>query len=427
MNVARVKFPLLRRSSRVVSPLVILIFAATAFELMVRLPYVAYVMNSATTGNAVRVHFFSVYDPVDVIFIGLSLLACAVMLMALIVLVMRPVYSVPSVGFDLPRISAGIYVIAAAVFLASFAAVLMVGSQALLEAFSSKRSELGERGLLWALLKVAVFMHLVCCLLYIRAVQTGRTFDKVLFWASLVTLCSTTLVFSQRAILISFVIEMIYIQLLLGTFRLRRIFLIGLLVAAVLVAVSALRPGVQFASIWEGLLFGAERIVYSRYFFDFAKLGTVFLWDSETTWLGPVSVGFLFEPFLGDRVIFYKEIGPIIASEAYLYRTENGITPGAYLEAILSFGVVGGVLFLSLAIASFLALEKRIITGCFQSIGKLLFLLLIVSKFSLFLNSSFGAFAFQLTLETVLLCLCLPLLARWSPKRVRGVAPIQST
>lgn len=402
---------------KVISPVFLLLLGTLSFEFFVRFPYVVGSLNSQNMGALRHSHFFSIYPPASVMVFGMTLVFFALVVVLFAGLLTRPVYQVSDQAMSLPKVSSRVYIIGAGMVLAFVLTVLLVGPQILLEAFSSKRSELGDRGLLWVLLKVCVFSHLVACMFYIRMVQTKSRFDMMWFWLMLLILTLTTLIFSQRAILVTFALEFIYLQIILGTFKLRRnMLMLGLLVI-VLVMISALRTRGEFQSIWDGGLAGLEAIVRSRYFFDFAKLGVVMQWADSVSWLGPISIGFLFEPFMADQVVFYKEIGPMISSEVYLHRHKSGVTPGGYLESLLSFGVVGGVFFFMVILIILLRIEAFLFKARVESLGVFLLVLMVVSKNSLFLNSSLGAYAFQVVLEGALLLACLPFLQSWRTQK----------
>lgn len=303
--------------TRTFSPLLLLMLGAFVFEYLVRLPYVLHVSRSPEMGNSAWINAFSSFPAAEIIFYGLTLttLTLLVVLGSTLIAGAAQPYEVSGSGcIPIPSL---LHVVAAFTIAAAGLAILSIGINALFDAFSSKRSELGERGLTWVLLKIAVFNHFIACLYFIRMSQTRSMVDRIMFVATIIALILPALVFSQRSILIVFFLEIVYLQLLLGSFRVRRVAQIGLVVFATLLLVSILRPSVTFSSNFEAIAFGLEKIAQSRYFFDFTKLGNVYLWASDQNWLGPISVGFILEPFFGDDVLFYKEIGPLIAERVY--------------------------------------------------------------------------------------------------------------
>lgn len=382
--------------------------ALIAFEFLCRLPYALYVMRTPETGAAAHMHFFAASDPRSVITMGFTLVALAWFMSCFAAIASGFRYEAPpSYSPTFPTVSSALYPIALFFFAAAIAAILSLGPEALLADISGKRAALAERGNTWMLLRLAVFCHVILCLFYVRAHQTGQRRDKLGFAIALLLVILPAIVFSARAILISIVMEVIYLQILLGQFRLRRALRMLAIILPALLLISILRPQAVLLGPVETLLFGAEKILQSRYYFDFSKLGAVSLWAQETQWLGPVSFGFLLEPFVGSQVVYYKELGPMIAREVYFYRGSHGVTPGAFLEGYLSFGLLGGTLFFGGLVYGFLRLERDLIRRVKITLAALVFPLLVVSKFSLLLNSSLGAFVFQTVTEAVILALIL--------------------
>ncbi|MFT6451362.1 MAG: hypothetical protein ACJA06_000844 [Halocynthiibacter sp.] len=392
----------------ILSPLTVFISALIAFEVFARLPYAIFIMNTPETGQLIHFHFFAARAPLNVIATGLTLAALAWLISCFAGLASGFHYDAPlDEGRAFPVVSSAIYPIALLFFIAAIAAVLSLGPEALIADISGKRAALSERGNTWILLRLAVFCHVILCLFYVRAHQTGQKRDWVGFAIALILVILPAIVFSARAILISVILEVIYLQVILGQFRLRRALRMLAIIAPVLVLISVLRPQAALLSPSETVVFGVEKILQSRYFFDFSKLGAVSLWAQENPWLGPVSFGFLLEPFLGPQVIYYKELGPMIAREVYFYRGIHGVTPGAFLEGYLSFGLFGGTLFFGLIVYGFLRLERSLIQKSKPTLAALFFPLLILSKFGLLLNSSLGAFAFQTATEAIILAIIL--------------------
>lgn len=395
----------------IVSPLVVFLCLLAAFEFCARLPFVLYVLSAPETGIAIHTHFFSFQSPDEVIVLGLTITTMALVAGLFAAFISSP--SVPQAWGpdDFPRIPATLYPVGLLFVGAAFVAIASLGVSALLADISGKRSELGDYGLTWLLLKLGNFCHLIAALFFVRMQQTGSVLDRIAFGVTVLALLVSTIVFSQRAILISFLLEIVYLQLLLGTFQMRRLGSIALMVLLAGILISALRPGSASMSVGELLLFGVEKLLQSRYFLDFTKLGTTALWADGEPWMGPVIIGFVLEPFLGDQVIFYKEIGQIIARETYLYSASTGVTPGALLEGVLSFGIAGGILTFGLIFFVFLRVERALFAGGPHSLWTTMVLLLILSKFSLLLNSSLGAFAFQFLLEFMMLLLAFTLMS----------------
>ena len=389
-----------------VSPIILFLGVLTMFELCVRLPYVLYVRFSPELGYTISLHFFSANSPDAVIFIGLTILLVTAGMCLFLAVKSGLFYKFQNLKVPRLHIPWIIYPISLVFIGAAFLSIFLLGVTNVLDNLSGKRSEAGESFLLYICVKMANFCHVIAIIFYVKNLQKSSLIDRGLFLLATIALILPTIVFSQRAILIGFALELLYIQMIFKVFNLRGIFRIILTIIPVLLIISFLRPGNSAAdfTFFEALAASLEKVVSSRYFFDFTKLGTVTLWFMATPWLGPVSLNFLVEPFFPDSVYFYKEIGPIISDEAYHYRNKNGVTPGALMEGILSFGILGGILFFGLLFFFFIKTERRLLmkkktTSTFE----FFLMLLILSKFSLLVNSSLGAFVFQTVLEAAFL------------------------
>lgn len=404
------------RQGNFISPIVLFLTAIILFELCLRLPYVVYVRLSPELGFRSWLHFFSYQEPSSVIFVGLTLLLTTAILCYFFALKIGPTYNSSKLSMPDFQIPAIIYPVSLIFIGAAFLSIIMLGLGNVLENLSGKRDETSESLLIYASVKMANFCHLIAIIFYVKMLQKGRLIDRFFFLLATVALILPTIVFSQRAILIGFALELLYIQLVFRTFNIRGIFKIILTIIPVLLVISFLRPGNSAAdfTFFEALMASLEKVVSSRYFFDLTKLGTVALWYMETPWLGPVSLTFLVEPFYPESVYFYKEVGPIISDEAYHYRTKNGVTPGALLEGILSFGILGGILFFGTLFAIFLKVERNLLASKQKvSTFRFFLMLLVLSKFSLLVNSSLGAFTFQTVIEVAFLMAVFSFIGLW--------------
>lgn len=97
----------------------------------------------------------------------------------------------------------------------------------------------------------------------------------------------------------------------------------------------------------------------------------------------------------------------MISSEVYLIRRINGVTPGLLLESILSFGYLFGMMFFITIIHCARLLETLLFKSPTLSLASTIVPILVLSKFNLALNSSLGAYTFQLVLEGFMLALVL--------------------
>lgn len=413
------------------SPVFLFLILLIGVEFFVRLPFVLLTLNAPSSGHVDQLHFFSIYRANDVITLGMMLVSIALVVVLATSLVTPARIRAPATR-DIPNVPASIYLICLVVWSASAMAILSLGVDALLTSFSSKRADLGERGVLWVLVKIGNFNHILILLLYLRYLKYGRRTDQIFMAISFLALAALSTVFSQRALLISLVLGLLYVSVLYGKLRWRTILVAVLSVAVVVLLISAFRPGTQLETASEVAQEGMRRAMRARYFFDFAKLGTVLHWADGEPWLGPAVIGFIFEPFVGQQVTFYKEIGPMISDQVYLYRGKNGVTPGLLLESILSFGYVFGFLFFGFVIQVFRWIEWRLFSPSTTTLIGTMVPIVILSKLSLALNSSLGAFAFQLVLEMIMLVAALFVMKLLSAQRrnmsgprhvVRGIAP----
>lgn len=398
-----------RPAHSVLSPLLVFTALLAAFEFCVRLPFVLWVQAHPETGALMHMNFFATFPPASVLTTGLALTTLATLATAAGAMVAGPVVAGESRQIGLARVPATLWLVAPLVLGAAILSVTLLGRDALIEDISGKRSDVGQSGGLWLLLRLAMFAHVIACLFYIRLTQSRALLDKLGFIAALLAVIIPAIVFSQRAGLVTLLLEIMYLQLLLGTFRPVRALRVALALLPVIFLISVLRPAAATLSLGEALALGAEKLVVSRYFLDFTKLGAVTLWAAQADWLGPVALTFMAEPFLGEGVVFYKELGPLIGAEVYLLREEGGVTPGIVLELILSFGTAGGVIAFGAITWAFLLVERRLLVNAAPGIVRPLVLLLAVGKFPLLLNSSLGAFAFQLVVEGTMLAVTLSL------------------
>lgn len=390
------------QTKTIYAPTFFFLIFLVGIELCVRLPFVITTMNSPASGQVDRLHFFSIYDQGSVMMLGLLLVSIAFVII-LTTNLMTPVRIKVPLHQDIPNVPASLYLVCVLVTGATLWAISSLGAEALLTSFSSKRADLGDRGLVWLLVKIGNFNHMLILMLYLRYLKYGQRLDQFMMVVSFLALAALSMVFSQRALLVSLVLGLFYVALLYGKLRLRTVLTAVLSVALVVTLISAFRPGTAFGSNTEILQEGLRRALMARYFFDFAKLGTVLHWADAQSWLGPIVIGFVLEPFFGNDVLFYKEIGPMLSDQVYMYRFDNGVTPGLLLESILSFGYVVGFLFFGAVIQTFRVIEARFFQHRGNSLLGVLLPVLLLSKFSLVLNSSLGAFAFQVVLDGTML------------------------
>lgn len=391
---------------QVKSPILFFIFLIVILELFFRLPYVLSIKANPFLNRKTYNGYFSNFSSETVINTGLILLACAILVM-LIAASLNKMGKYTAFEFKLPKIPFAISIIA--LILSGFSLYMisqLSADIAYIEDIdiSSKRSGFSDNLLLYLILRLSMFNHIVIALAYVRAIQTNGLFAWISFVIPALIFLITLTFISHRALLFVFVLEIAYLQILLRRLNMRRIFILGLFLVSLILTITVLRVNQEHANLFEAIGFGIGKALQSRYFFDFTKLGVGFLWATEINWMGPISISFIFEPFFGEDILSYKDIGKILARRAFNIHVETGITPGGYLEALLSFGLIGGVLFFGLIFYIFLFFERYLFEAQIGFALKV-YLIFTISKIVLVLNSSFGAFCFQLFAETLLFIL----------------------
>jgi hypothetical protein len=207
---------------------------------------------------------------------------------------------------------------------------------------------------------------------------------------------AVSLIFSQRAIIFVYAMEMIYAQYVFSTIRLKYLLRLFAVVGPALLMIAVLRGRASGFDFTEGLLLGLESVVRSRYFFDIARSGAVYIWQDIGGGIDFLALNFLLEPIIGSSVIYFKEVGSIAAYEIWGYEM-SGVTLGIVMEFIVSFGAVLSALLLLPFFFAFFRAESSMLTSNSFFFIKLLF----VGKILIALNSSLGSFTYQTLLEFV--------------------------
>jgi len=384
------------------SPILIFVLLLFGIEFFFRLPYVLNVQASPHLNRKADIGFFSDFSSGTVIFTGVLLLVCAFVIISITAFLNKGVkYS--AVDIPIPKIPIFISIIALILSGVSLYMISQVTADiGYTEDFdiSGKRS-FSDNRYLYFILKLSMFNHIVIALAYVRAIQTRGAFSWICFIIPTLIFGLTLTFISHRALLFVFVLEILYFQILLKRLNLRRLMFIGAALVILLLTITVLRTNQEYSNLLEAFVASINKALESRVFLDFTKLGVGYLWSTEINWIGPVSISFLFEPFFNTDIIFYRDLGKILSREAYNIRLESGITPGGYLEALLSFGVIGGGLFLGGIVYIFLFFERRLFEKKGVFVTKV-YSVMALSKVALFLNSSFGALCFQLVTESLL-------------------------
>lgn len=388
------------------SPILLFVLLLFLFELFVRLPFVLYIEANPHLNRKSHLGFFSDFNPQSVIFTGVMLLACAFVVVSIAV-ISNKWGKYNALNFSIPKIP---FVISIAALVLSALSLNMISQLSAEVAYledldiSGKRSGFSDSFSLYMTLRFSLFNHIVIALAYVRAVQTRGIFSWICFIIPALIFMMTMAFISHRALLFVFVLEIVYFQILLKQLNMRRVLTLGLALVTLILVITVLRTNREYSSLLEALVGGIEKVIESRFFFDFTKIGVGYLWSTEINWIGPVSISFLFEPFFNSDIVFYKDLGKILSREAYNIHYETGVTSGGYLEALLSFGIIGGGLFFGGIFYIFLLFEKHLFEKRGSFVLKV-YTIMVLSKVVLFLNSSFGAFCFQLVSESLLFML----------------------
>lgn len=384
------------------SPIVLFILLLFLFELFFRLPYVLNTQANPHLNRKADLAFFSDFNSGTVVFTGLMLLACAFVVTSITVYFSKKgKYS--ALDFSLPKIPILISLIA---LILSGLSLYMISQLTADVAYIDELDLSGKRSFsdsptLYAILRLSMFNHIVIALAYVRAIQTRGIFSWICFLIPALIFLMTLTFISHRALLFVFVLEIVYFQILLKQINLRRILTISTGLLILILIITVMRTNQEYSNLLEAFGAAISKVIESRFFFDFTKLGVGYLWSTEINWIGPVSISFFFEPFFNTDVIFYKDLGKILSRDAYNIHLETGVTPGGYLESVLSFGVIGGGLFFGGLFYILLFFERRLFEKNSSFVLKV-YTIMILSKIPLFLNSSFGAFCFQLLSESLL-------------------------
>ncbi len=385
-----------------VSPIPVFFAAVCLFEFAFRLPYSIFMLSDPIENADIIFRMFGGQDPQKSIFVGI---VCLVSFCFIFSIVSFSGFKVPNYGrYRADEIDIGrpVYFLVAFVFLAALASAGTIGVVEILSDVSKKRQEVSAIGVTWILVKISLFAHIVACMAYVRFSLTGKRLDLLFFILACLSVVITSIVFSQRATIFVLLFELIFVQLFIGNFSLGRSLKFIFLSLTCVLTIGFLRPSASDASFLASALSNFERLLSVRYFMDFSKIGTVFSWSFDQPWLGLVNISFLGKPFADFLTMFYKDIGPFLASSVYIIDAKTGVTPGFALESLLSFGFVGGLSFFGLVIYIFARVEFRFFSSKIEPIAKW-FLLLILGKFPLLINSSLGAFSFQLAIESLFL------------------------
>ena len=415
----------MHKYSKNFTPLMWFIFALCAFELVVRLPYLLWLSNNVYVGYKVQFHYFASYDAWIVIrngtFIVLGTLVVALSAHALVQ--HKPLQRVKRA--QLVGLKWQFYAGAVGTCLATLLGIYLLGLSEIAQNISAKRDldEIDAGIFLYLLLKISLFGHVLATLAYMAYLGSGQ--KKYLFVLGPLVLLTmaVSIIFSQRALLFALAFEIVYVTYLYRGLNVRKLLIYTLPFALVLVGIGALRAvGSNGASLDEAVLVGVDKVMSSRYFFNIAKVGTIYEWQSITGEIDFLALNFLVEPFAPAETIYFKDVGRLVGAEIF-GMASSGVTLGLVSEYLLSFGAALGSLLVFATFFVIFTTEKMML----KAVRPSMIAFFALTKVPILLNTSLGSFLYQTALETIMLLLIIPGLnfailkpVRRRPSRVRG-------
>jgi hypothetical protein len=402
------------KSSRRFTPLLWFVLAICAFELFIRLPYLVWLANDNYIGYRVQFQYFSVYSPSAVIRDGVFvvLMTAAAALIAHALLQHNPLPRIRRMR--LFKLGWQFYAAAGGTVAAALLGVYLLGPSELAESISSKRDldEIDAGVLLYLLLKVSLFSHVLATLAYMAYLGSGKRYYLILTGIFVLVTMAVSLIFSQRALLFALGFEIIYVTHLYRGLNMRKLLIAAVPFAFVLLAIGAVRAmGTEGGGLGEGALVAIDKLMSSRYFLHIAKVGSVYEWQRVVGEVDLLAFNFLVEPFAPDDTVYFKDIGRIVGMEVFGTPT-SGVTLGMVSEYILSFGAAIGSIFVFATLFVVFLAEKTML----QSVRPSLIMFFALAKVPILLNTSLGSFLYQTALETFMLLLVIPGLAFATPR-----------
>jgi hypothetical protein len=417
------------RYSQRFTPLLWFILALCAFELFVRLPYLVWLADNSYVSYKIRFHYFASFSPSDVIRDGvfIVLMTAAVALIAHSLAQHRPIPRIRRMR--LIGMGWQFYAAAAATCFATVAGIYLLGPSEIAQNISAKRDldEIEASVLLYLLLKIALFSHVIATLAYMAYLGSGRKAYLILTGFFALLTMAVSIIFSQRALLFALGFEIVYVTYLYRGLNIRKLVAYALPFALVLVGIGAVRAlGTGQASLGDAVLLGIDKVMSSRYFLNIAKIGTIYEWQRIVGEIDFLALNFFVEPFAPKETVYFKDVGRIVGAEVF-GTASSGVTLGLISEFVLSFGAAIASLFIFATFFVMFTTEKLMLKAARPSMVAFFAL----TKVPILLNTSLGSFIYQTALETFMLLLIIPGLAfaalrpasRGSRRVTRKVAP----
>jgi hypothetical protein len=384
-----------------------LIYILIAFDLMVRLPIVLRAETSAELSADVIYDLFADYRPEDVINTGLfiELLGFFCIVFAFIV-VNASLFRVKAVPHTSARgrlvIKPTFYVFLGFCLLAAVLAFQAIGFSEILRNLSAKRDlGLGDGNITtYLLLKIAFANHIFAMILLAIYLEQKRTSHLLMLFVVTVFIFLTGIVFSQRQSIIIYMFEIIIILLYYGQATKTRMMVFGAAFLVIIIATTVLRGESGAEGIGEALALFEQKVISSRYFFDFTKNGIIAVWHETTTVQPSLIFGFIPEMIWPDQTLNNKQFGYMIADEIFPLRNPGGVTTGVLIDSFITLGYMLGAVFLLLAFAVLFKTEKSFFRQDFSIVR-----IYVIAKIIILINSSIDSFIFAILLELPLLLL----------------------
>jgi hypothetical protein len=380
------------------STLLVLIIMMYALELF-RVPFL--LLASVTNGyTAVQLHtFFSDFDEIEVVKTGMTVTTLAFAIFVLAFLMLND-WQLRTVANEKQlvnvKVNPVVWLLVLVPLVATFFAVQSIGFQEVSEDFSSKRSMDQTDGfiLTYIYFRLSLMGHIAGAVMLYLYLSTKANAYILAFIFLTTTFFIAAIIFSQRQIiLVCFLEYYLVLQFMGKVSRVTKIWA-GISCFLIIFALTVFRGASNNMSTNEQLNLFLSKVEGSRYFLDFTRHGTVLLWLEQSN----IKLNLILTPvwnyMWSASDIGAKEIGYIIASNVYWMANPGGVTTGAVLDSIISFGFVGGSFFIFTFAYLFFFMEKRAISGAF-SITSIVF----VGKSLIFLNSSFDSFVFAFSIE----------------------------
>ena len=394
------------RYSQRFTPLMWFIIALCAFELLVRLPYLAWLADNSYISYKIRFHYFATFDPSDVMRDGtfIVLMTAAVALIA---------HSLVQHG-SLPRIKRmrliglgwQFYAAAVVTCAATLLGIYLLGPSQIAENISAKRDldEIDAGLLLYLLLKIALFSHVIATLAYMAYLGSRRKVYLIPTGIFVLLTMTVSVIFSQRALLFALGFEIVYVTYLYRGLNVRKLVTYALPFALILLSIGALRAmGSDGASFGDAVLLAIDKLMSSRYFLNIAKVGSIYEWQRMAGEIDFLAVNFLVEPFAPEQTIYFKDVGRIIGAEVFGLGS-SGVTLGMVSEYLLSFGAAFGSLFVFATLFVMFTTEKLML----RSARPPIIAFFALTKVPILLNTSLGSFIYQTAVESFMLLAIIP-------------------